>query len=360
MQLLQKENDENKKQFNSSSFESDNIISTLKRRISIQNKLLIHNKKENLQQQCQNIIKNMVSHNEDKVKLDNLLKEEFKHQKNDLIERLNRRKATHLVTNFSNSRSHCSIMSNANPNVNVNETCNEIQHASLYDITEINSNSSHSLSNSIQLSESIEKTSIEENNNQNEINEGLILPMMMKNTESPESKQTTTNATSTTTMDHITNIINTNLINGTFCAKQKEMLLLIKEKIDEYLFSYNKYFYEEHYKSTTKKIEQLFAEKYCKYIRISKTYQDQIKETQYELATVTKLSDEQIDLIVYSLNEEKDHELSKLDVEYNNLLKEHIASFKALGFQQNSISVQYLQEKAKLDIYNCLLSLFTS
>lgn len=368
MHFLQQKEDINKIEKEASDFESCNIIKTLKKRISLQKKLILENEKESLQDQCQTIIKDLVSFNEERAKVDLILQEEFSYQRGNLIEKLKQKKAANLVSSYTNTSPPSSNITIATSNDNSNSTNNnnDIQHSSLYDITEINSNSSHT-PNLSQMGEIIEETSIEEGNgNQNDINERIILSMMSKDLDLSNAKQQKTNETLTinktspNTISYITNIINTQLIKGIFGAKQKEMLFVIKEKIDEYLYSYNEYFYEEHYQSATKKIEQLFAEKYHKYIQISKTYQDQIKETQYELSNNTALSDEQIDLIVFSLSEEKDHELSKLDDEYNNLLNGYIGSFKALGFQHNKISVRYLQEKAKLDIYNCLLSLFIS
>jgi hypothetical protein len=57
--------------------------------------------------------------------------------------------------------------------------------------------------------------------------------------------------------------------------------------------------------------------------------------------------------VIESLKDERQHELDKIDDNYNKLISEAQNSLKNFGFKNNP-GIQLIEEKFKLDMYNLL------
>lgn len=119
----------------------------------------------------------------------------------------------------------------------------------------------------------------------------------------------------------------------------------------------NKYFYGHLINNLGDKLLDIIDEKLTKYIEIYKGYNSQIKEMEF-IMDEDRQHKESVYLIINSLKEEMENELSNLDDHYNKNLEDTILDFKKFGIR-NNLGVQLLDEKFKLEIVkliNLLLS----
>lgn len=95
-------------------------------------------------------------------------------------------------------------------------------------------------------------------------------------------------------------------------------------------------------------------EKYTRYVEVHQTYHGQIKEMEFLLTTENdENKKENIKAIIDSLKEEQEHELDRVEDNFNKLIIEAQSNFKNLGFKSNP-GVELIEEKFKLDMYNLI------
>lgn len=316
-------------------------------RVSFKKRLKNNDNEYTLQEEY-NLILNQINSSASTIntEIENILNNEYAKQKNSLRQRLRLKKDANITNYFSNNDIILTHQNNEENNTQPSLLC----------ITEINSTSPDASSS--RNNQSFDNESIDENN-KGDSNIDLI-QFPFKEIDSSSNQKKKTNYASSLTLNKTSSTIDkTDLMAiSVLGLKQKEMIISIKDKVDDYLQVYNQYVFEEHYKKVVKQIQQLFSKKYHQYVEVSKSYMNQIKETQYKLYNSnTSISDEQKELIISYLEEEKEDELSRIDDKYDTLLKDHLNSFKSLGYMNKQTGFVCLQEQAKLDIYNCMLEL---
>ena len=138
-------------------------------------------------------------------------------------------------------------------------------------------------------------------------------------------------------------------------SKFQYTYFMIEEKIINYMDEFNEHFYQEVFGNFFNKLKRLIDEKYNKYIEITTEYHSQIKENEYLLDN-PDLKQEEIDEInntIESLKEEQQHEIDRIDDQYNSLISNKINEFK-FGAFKNDVSVNLIQEKLILEIYKLI------
>ena len=138
-------------------------------------------------------------------------------------------------------------------------------------------------------------------------------------------------------------------------SKFQYTYFMIEEKIINYMDEFNEHFYKEVFGNFFNKLKRLIDEKYNKYIEITTEYHSQIKENEYLLDN-PDLKQEEIDEInntIESLKEEQQHEIDRIDDQYNSLISNKINEFKFSAFK-NDVSINIIQEKLILEIYKLI------
>ena len=138
-------------------------------------------------------------------------------------------------------------------------------------------------------------------------------------------------------------------------SKFQYTYFMIEEKIINYMDEFNEHFYKEVFGNFFNKLKRLIDEKYNKYIEITTEYHSQIKENEYLLDN-PDLKQEEIDEInntIESLKEEQQHEIDRIEVQYNSLISNKINEFKFSAFK-NDVSINIIQEKLILEIYKLI------